>query len=81
MTDPASGPNPMPVSTQQPGEVGVTQSDEFDVWLKHAFHQSFNSTPTPTTLLNLASQPRAAPGASIGPCTGMQGTAAGMQPI
>jgi hypothetical protein len=60
MTDPASGPNPMPVSTQQPGEAGVPQYDEFDVWLKRAFHQSFKtalSTPTPAALLKLVSQP------------------------
>lgn len=58
MTDPTLGPNPMPVTTQQPGEAGVTQSDEFDVWLKRAFRQSFDaalSTPTPASLLKLAS--------------------------
>jgi hypothetical protein len=60
MTNPTLGPNPMPVTTQQPGEAGVTQSDEFDVWLKRAFHQSFDtalSMPTPATLVKLASQP------------------------
>jgi hypothetical protein len=60
MTDPASDPNPLPVSTQQSGEAGVPQHEEFDVWLKRAFHQSFDaalSMPTPSTLLDLASQP------------------------